>query len=106
MYIGNDALQVVSFQIKKRLPIGKGGVILTNDENAYKWLKLATYDGRDLSTQYMSDEHVQQLGWHFYMTPEDAARGILLMDMLPETNEDTGGSSNYFDLSTHKLFRK
>ena len=62
MYVGGDALQVVSFQIKKRLPIGKGGVILTDSEEAYRWLKLATYDGRDLTTPYMSDDHVQQLG--------------------------------------------
>lgn len=106
MYVGGDALQVVSFQIKKRLPIGKGGVILTDSEEAYRWLKLATYDGRDLTTPYTSDDHVQQLGWHFYMTPEDAARGIMLMDMLPEVNEDTGSYLNYFDLSSHQLFRK
>ena len=106
MYVGGDALQVVSFQIKKRLPIGKGGVILTDSEEAYRWLKLATYDGRDLTTPYTSDDHVQQLGWHFYMTPEDAARGIMLMDMLPEVNEDTGSHLNYFDLSSHQLFRK
>lgn len=105
MYLGGDALQVVSFQIKKRLPIGKGGAIFTNSEQAYKWLKLATYDGRDLNTPYMSDEHVTQFGWHYYMTPEDAARGILLMDQLPEVNEDSGGSSNYFDLSAHPLFK-
>lgn len=104
MYVGNNALQVLSFQIKKRLPIGRGGVILTDDESAYNWLKLASYDGRDLNTQYMSDNHIKQLGWHYYMTPEDAARGILLMDQLPEVNEDTGGSNNYFDVSTNKLF--
>lgn len=106
MYIGGDALQVVSFQIKKRLPIGKGGVILTNDEAAYKWLKLATYDGRNLTTPYMSAEHVTQFGYHYYMTPEDAARGILIMDKLPEVNEDTGGHLNYFDLSDHPLFKR
>lgn len=104
MYTGDGTLQVVSFQIKKRLPIGKGGVIFTNDENAYNWLKLASYDGRDLNTPYMSENHVKQFGWHYYMTPEDAARGILLMDQLPEINDDTGGSNNYFDLSTHPLF--
>lgn len=79
---GNSALQVLSFQIKKRLPIGKGGAILTNDQKAYEWLKLASYDGRDLSTPYDDKEHVKSIGWHMYMTPEDAARGILLMDKL------------------------
>lgn len=98
MYVGKNALQVVSFQLKKRIPIGKGGIILTDSEEAYKWLKLASYDGRDLNTPYNSDEHVQMLGYHMYMTPEDAARGIILMDQTPEENEDTGNHTTYVDV--------
>lgn len=104
MYVGSNALQVVSFQLKKRIPIGKGGVILTNDEQAAKWLKLASYDGRDLTTPYTSENHISILGYHMYMTPEDAARGIILMDQIPEINEDSGGSYNYTKLSELKLF--
>lgn len=106
MYVGDDALQVLSFQIKKRLPIGKGGAILTDSKEAYNWLKLASYDGRDLKTPYDSDDHVKQIGWHFYMTPEDAARGIILMDMLPAHNEDSMSWENYPDLSSIKIFKK
>lgn len=102
MYVGNDALQIVSFQLKKRVPIGKGGVILTDSEEAYKWLKLASYDGRDLRIPYTDDNHIQMLGYHMYMTPEDAARGILLMDRVPEENEDSGNHLTYTDVS--KLF--
>jgi dTDP-4-amino-4,6-dideoxygalactose transaminase len=98
MYVDPGALQCLSFQIKKRLPIGRGGAILTNDFEAYTKLKMMTYDGRDLKTPYTSKTHVQGLGWHNYMTPEDAARGILLMDMLPEQNEDTMTHSHYPDL--------
>lgn len=98
MYVGNNALQVVSFQIKKRVPIGKGGIILTDSEEAYKWLKLASYDGRDLNTPYTDINHVTMLGYHMYMTPEDAARGIILMDSVPETNEDTGNHTTYVDV--------
>ena len=102
MYIGNDALQVVSFQLKKRVPIGKGGIILTDSEEAYRWLKLASYDGRDLNTPYTSEEHVQILGYHMYMTPEDAARGIILIDQTPEYNKDTGDHTTYVDVE--KIF--
>jgi dTDP-4-amino-4,6-dideoxygalactose transaminase len=98
MYVGNDALQVVSFQIKKRVPIGKGGMILTDSEDAYRWLKLASYDGRDLNTPYTDDNHVSILGYHMYMTPEDAARGIILMDSVPDDNEDTGNNLTYVDV--------
>jgi dTDP-4-amino-4,6-dideoxygalactose transaminase len=106
MFVGGDSLQVLSFQIKKRLPIGRGGAILTDSAEAYRWLKRASYDGRDLKSKYDSENHVQELGWHFYMTPEDAARGILLMDMLDEHNEDTMTSSSYPDLSMYSVFNK
>jgi len=98
MFVGEDALQCLSFQIKKRLPIGRGGAILTNSESEYQALKLMTYDGRDLETPYSSDAHIKTIGWHMYMTPEDAARGILLMDQLPESNDDTMTWKNYPDL--------
>jgi len=104
MFVGDDALQVVSFQIKKRVPIGRGGIVMTNNKQVYDWLKYASYDGRDLTKQYM-DDSFKMLGWHFYMTPEDAARGILLMDQIPEHNEDTGNSDTYSDLSNTEIFK-
>ena len=104
MFVGGDALQVVSFQIKKRIPIGRGGMIMTNSKEAYDWLKYASYDGRDLN-KYYADDDFKMIGWHYYMTPEDAARGILLMDQIPDTNEDTGHSNTYSDLSTKKVFK-
>lgn len=104
MYLGGDALQVLSFQIKKRLPIGRGGAILTDSSEAYSWLKRASYDGRDLKSPYDSVNHVENMGWHFYMTPEDAARGILLMDMLEIDNPDTMSSENYPEISSYSAF--
>lgn len=105
MYVGGDGLQVISFQIKKRLPIGKGGAILTDSLEAYNWLKLASYDGRDLNSPYDSVSHVKSFGWHFYMTPEDAARGILLMDRLPLTNDDTMDWTHYPSLQNMEIFK-
>ena len=88
----------LSFQLKKMIPTGKGGAILTDDPVAYKWLKIASYDGRDLTTPYDSENHVRMIGWHMYMTPEDAARTILLMDDIKNEGEYMG-SSNYPDCS-------
>lgn len=106
MYLGNNALQVCSFQLKKRIPIGKGGVVMTDDSQAFEWLKLATYDGRDLTKQYDSPDHFKMLGYHYYMTPEDAARGILLMDKTPEVNQDSATWENYPDLKDYDLFKQ
>jgi dTDP-4-amino-4,6-dideoxygalactose transaminase len=106
MYVGEDSLQTLSFQIKKRLPIGKGGAILTNSLEAYDWLKLASYDGRDLKTDYTSQHHMKMIGWHYYMTPEDAARGIILFDKLPVNDKDSMDSDHYPDLSKISVFNE
>jgi len=103
MYKGG--MHVVSFQIKKRIPIGRGGMILTDDKAAYEWLIKARYDGRDMSVSQWDDD-ADICGWHMYMTPEDAARGIILMDQVPEHNPDCGGHENYADLSQKKLWKK
>ena len=101
MYEGGYA--ALSFQIKKRLPIGRGGMILCDDYEAYTWFKKACYDGRDLEKNYMEDD-IEMLGWHMYMTPEDAARGIILMDNISEINDDSHSHMSYKDLRLNKIF--
>jgi len=98
MFVGDNNLQVLSFQIKKIIPIGRGGMILTNDFKAYEWLKLSSYDGRDLTLPYTDENHIKTIGYHMYMTPEDAARGIILMDNRPEINEDSQNNNMYPNL--------
>ena len=93
-----DSLMCLSFQIKKAVPIGRGGAVLVDDPDAYSWLKLASYDGRDLTTPYDIEGHLKIQGWHMYMTPEDAARGILLMDQVGDLGSYMG-SANYPDCS-------
>jgi dTDP-4-amino-4,6-dideoxygalactose transaminase len=93
-----ETLMVLSFQIKKTIPIGRGGIILTDDVDAYTKLKFMSYDGRDLSLPYDHPDHVKCLGYHMYMTPEDAARGLILMSKIDKEG-DTGGSDNYPDVS-------
>jgi dTDP-4-amino-4,6-dideoxygalactose transaminase len=102
MYQGG--LHIVSFQIKKRVPIGRGGMILTDNIQHRDWLRKARYDGRDLTVSQWEDD-ADICGWHMYMTPEDAARGILLMDQIPDDMPDTANWENYADMSKKKLFR-
>ena len=45
MYIKNSYM-CLSFHIKKQLPIGKGGMILTDDKKAFDWFKRSRYEGR------------------------------------------------------------
>tara|TARA_A100001015_G_scaffold19436_1_gene22357 strand:- start:573 stop:1268 length:696 start_codon:yes stop_codon:yes gene_type:complete len=100
----NGEFNVCSFQIKKHIPIGKGGMILTDSYKAYKWLQFARYDGRNIRVSYTNNKF-KNIGWHYYMTPEDAARGIILMERKPEINEDMSDYTNYSDLSNLKVFK-
>ena len=68
-----DKFMVLSFHKKKILNIGKGGMILTNDEDFVKWSRPMIYDGRHKDKLYKDDEF-ECIGWYMYMTPEDVHR--------------------------------
>jgi dTDP-4-amino-4,6-dideoxygalactose transaminase len=74
--------QCISFSSNKPLNIGKGGMILHDDPVADKWLRMARYEGRN-EVSILEDEFVM-LGWNMYMTPEMAARGLLLSSHLKD----------------------
>ena len=102
----HDGFQCLSFHIKKHLPIGRGGMILLDDEKAVKWLKRARFDGRD-PIPLMEDDFTQ-LGWNMYMTPEQGARGIQLFEVIRnKVLEDLPvKDQGYPDLSTFPIYEK
>lgn len=66
----------LSFQYSKHLPIGRGGMILTDDEKAVRWFRKMRNDGRR-EIPKERDRSVPA-GWNMYMTPEQAAHGLSL----------------------------
>jgi hypothetical protein len=62
------------------------------------------YDGRDKKTKYENDS-LKCIGYHMYMTPEEAAKGLLLLENIPDVNPDTGSNKTYTDLSLEPIFR-
>lgn len=100
MYIPNSFM-CLSFHPKKILKMRKGGMILTDNEGAYKWFKKARHEGRD-EIPYTQD-NIKFLGWNMYMTPPDAAEGLWLMDSMEKHNDDT--LEDYPDLTKHDLFK-
>jgi len=99
-----ETLHCLSFHAKKHLKIGRGGAILTDDQKAYEWLKVARFDGRHECN--LRDDNITCLGWNFYMTPEQAARGLWLMMMMPEHNADLEEVPDYPDLSKVSAYMK
>ena len=58
---------------------------------AYKWFKKARYDGRDLKIPYEKDK-IKSIGWHMYMTPEQALVGINKLSKFKDKNKTLGSS--------------
>ena len=92
----------LSFHIKKHLKIGKGGMILTDNADAVKWFKKARYEGRNEKSYHEDD--IDMLGWNMYMTPQQAALGLALMQNMPQLNYDL--VDKYRDLTEFTLFKK
>jgi dTDP-4-amino-4,6-dideoxygalactose transaminase len=92
----------------KHFKLSKGGAILTDDYDAYLWFKRARYSGRRECSYH--DDHFDMIGWNFYMMPELATRGLLLINQFynidgsPKHNEDL--ELPYPDLSKFDVYKK
>jgi dTDP-4-amino-4,6-dideoxygalactose transaminase len=102
MYIPNTFM-CLSFHIKKTLKIGKGGMILTDNEEAVKWFKKARYEGR--SEKLYHEDDIDMLGWNMYMTPQQASHGLSLMQNIKLNNNDLGENDGYKDLTEFTVFK-
>ena len=94
----------LSFHIKKSLGISKGGMILTNDERATQWFKKARYEGR--SEKNYKDDDIEFLGWNMYMTPQQAAHGLALLQNYDENSLDQIEPNCYRDLTEFSVFKE
>lgn len=93
----------VSFHHRKTLKIGRGGVILTDDKEFADWCRPMIYDGRHKYVMHNVDDY-ECIGYHMYMTPEDAEIGLAKFKDIPDVNPDTGSNLTYKDLSKQSVF--
>jgi dTDP-4-amino-4,6-dideoxygalactose transaminase len=103
MYIPGTFM-CLSFHIKKNLGIGKGGMILTDDLEAANWFKKARYEGR--GEKYYKEDNISSIGWNMYMTPQDAAHGLCLLQNYPQHKSDQEELNGYRDLTEFEIFKK
>lgn len=103
MYIPGS-MMCLSFHIKKLLPLGKGGMILTDNKFAAEWFKKARYEGR--SEKNYHEDDIEMLGWNMYMTPQQASHGLALMQNYPEHVKDLGENDGYRDLTELSIFKQ
>ena len=92
----------------KHFKLSKGGAILTDNHDAYLWFKRARYSGRRECSYH--DDNFDMLGWNFYMMPELAARGLLLMNQFYNIDGTKKHNADlelpYPDLSKFDIYKK
>ena len=108
MYIPNTHMCISFTGPYKHFKLSKGGAILTDDESAYFWFKRARYSGRRECSYH--EDNFDMLGWNFYMMPELAARGLLLMTQFYDSKGVKKSNPDlelpYPDLSKFEVYTK
>ena len=103
-YIPNTYM-CVSFQFKKHLSLGRGGIILLDDEKKALQLKKMSYDGRIPDVPWIKQD-IDTMGYHYYMTPETAQLGLEKLPAAIETPPRKWKVTDWADLTQMKIFKE
>jgi dTDP-4-amino-4,6-dideoxygalactose transaminase len=108
MYKPNQHICVSFTGPYKHFKLSKGGAILTDSLEAYHWFKRARYSGRRECSYH--DDYLDMIGWNFYMMPELAARGLLLMNQFYNIDGTKKHNADlelpYPDLSQFEVYKR
>ena len=95
----------VSFQFRKHLNLGRGGVILCDNKDDAMELKKMAYDGRHPDIPWR-DQNISTMGYHYYMTPETAQLGLDKLDEAIKTKPRQWSINDWPDVSKMEVFNK
>ena len=101
-YVLNTFMNV-SFQFKKHLSLGRGGIILMDNKNAAIELKKMSYDGR-LPDVPWRNQNINSMGYHYYMSPETAELGLKKLDNAIDTIPKQWVITDWPDLTQMDIF--
>jgi dTDP-4-amino-4,6-dideoxygalactose transaminase len=109
MYIPKSYMCISFTGPYKHFKLSKGGAILTDNYEANLWFKRARYSGRRECSYH--DDHFDMLGWNFYMMPELAARGLLMINQFYNTTDHSKKHNEdlelpYPDLSKFEIYKQ
>ena len=94
----------ISFQFQKHLSLGRGGIILTDDKEARDELKKMSYDGRTPDKPWR-EQNVDTMGYHYYMTPETAQKGLDKFNEAKRTKPRKWLLEDWPDLTKMDVFK-
>jgi len=94
----------ISFQYRKHLSLGRGGIILTDNKDAAIILKKMSYDGR-LPNIPWREQNIETMGYHYYMTPEIAELGLERLPEAIKTPPHQWVVTDWPDLTKMEIFK-
>ena len=94
----------LSFQFRKHLSLGRGGMILTDNKEASLSLKKMSYDGR-LPNIPWREQNISTYGYHYYMTPETAQKGLDKLPHAIQSKPKQWTISDWPDLTKMEVFK-
>jgi len=97
-------LMCVSFQFRKHLSLGRGGMILLDNKNIALDLKKMSYDGR-LPDMPWREQNIKSIGYHYYMTPETAEKGLSKLPKATATTPKKWTLNDWPDLTKMDIFK-
>jgi dTDP-4-amino-4,6-dideoxygalactose transaminase len=95
----------LSFQFQKHLSLGRGGMILTDDEETAEKLKLMSHDGRHPDVPWR-EQNISTMGYHYYMTPETARLGLAKFKQAKDNKPKQWILKDWPDLREMNIFNK
>ncbi len=102
-YIPNTYMSV-SFQFRKHLSLGRGGIILFDKAEDFDTLKRMSYDGRSPDESW-SVQNIKTMGYHYYMTPETAELGLKKLPEAIKRKPKQWVHTDWPDLTTMDVFK-
>ena len=94
----------LSFQFRKHLSLGRGGMILTDSRQASIDLKKMSYDGRIPEVPWR-EQNISTVGYHYYMTPETAQLGMDKFPVAVQTKPKKWTVNDWPDLTKMEIFK-
>ena len=95
----------LSFQFQKHLKIGRGGMILTDNKEAFEIMSEMVYDGRNSRDIPWREQNIKTIGYHYYMTPEAAQTGLDKFEEAVVSEPKIWTDRDYPDLRTMDVFK-
>jgi dTDP-4-amino-4,6-dideoxygalactose transaminase len=100
-----NTFMCLSFQYQKHLSLGRGGIILLDNEDDFIALKKMSYDGR-LPNIPWREQNIDTVGFHYYMTPETAKLGLEKLQQAIDTPPKKWVVTDWPDLTQMDIFNK